>query len=170
MTVHPDNINFLSNLGFRFTVRKLPNVNWFVQSAMIPGLTLPDAEHPTPFQMTYRPGRTVEFDPLTISFKVDEDLNTFIELANWMRGIGFPESYQEYESNVNTGLQDAVFSDATLMILNSNMNPSHEINFIDIFPINVSALEFNSTSGDVEYITVQASFRYLRYEIRKIAR
>jgi|DEB0MinimDraft_6_1074348.scaffolds.fasta_scaffold01748_4 hypothetical protein len=164
----PNNINMMSQLGFRFHVRKLPNVNWFVQSVMLPGLTVPDAEHATPFQITYRPGRTVEYDPLAVEFKVDEDLKTFIEIMNWMRGIGFPESYDEYKNNVGTGLQDAVMSDATLMILNSNMNASHECTFYDIFPINMSALQFNSTSSDVDYLSVQVSFRYLRYEIKSL--
>lgn len=165
----PSNINMLSNLGFRFHVRKLPNINWFVQGVTLPGMTIPDAEHPTPFQISYRPGRTVEYDPLIVEFKVDEDLLTFIEIMNWMRGIGFPESYDEYKDNVGTGLQDAVMSDATLMILNSNMNSTHECTFIDLFPINVSPLQFNSTSSDVDYLTVTASFRYLRYEIKPLS-
>lgn len=161
----PDNINMLSNLGFRFQVRKLPDVNWFVQSATVPGMTLPDAEHPTPFQITYRPGRTVEFDPLIIEFKVDEDLKTFMQLNDWIRGLGFPESYKEYSDNVNTGELDAVMSDASLLILNSNMNVTHEAKFLDLFPINISPLQFNSTSSDVDYLSVTATFRYLRYEL-----
>jgi hypothetical protein len=165
----PDNINMLSNLGFRFNVRKLPNINWFVQGVNLPGMTVPDAEHATPFQITYRPGRTVEYDPLVIEFKVDEDLNTFIELTNWIRGIGFPESFDEYADNVGTGLQDAVFSDATLMIFNSNMNATHEATFIDLFPINVSPLQFASTSSDVDYLTVTASFRFVRYELSSLS-
>tara|TARA_R110002074_G_scaffold230284_1_gene401829 strand:- start:310 stop:828 length:519 start_codon:yes stop_codon:yes gene_type:complete len=171
MPAHPENINFLSNLGFKFSVRKLPNVSWFVQTVSVPGMSLPEAEHPTPFQMTYRPGRTVEFNPLMVTFKVDEEINAFIELTNWMRGIGFPESYSEYKKNTQgqNAQGDAVVSDATLMILNSNMNATHEITFLDLFPIEVAPLEFASTSGDIEHLTVSASFRYLRYDIRKIS-
>ena len=165
----PDNINMLSNLGFRFNVRKLPTVSWFIQNVNLPGMTIPEAEHPTPFQIGYRPGRTVEFDPLVVDFKVDEDLKTFIELVDWARGIGFPESYKEYADNVSTGGPDAVMSDATLMIFNSNMVATHNITFIDMFPINISPLQFNSTSTDVDYLSVTASFRYLRYDISTVS-
>ena len=168
MPDNPENINFLSNLGFKFSIRKLPNISWFVQSVSLPGIVVPSAEHPTPFQMTYRPGRTVEYNPLLISFKADEELNTFIELTNWMRGIGFPESYGEYSRNVRgqNSHPDAVMSDGTLMILNSNMVPTHEVQFFDLFPIELSPLEFNSASSDIEHLTVQATFQYLRYDIR----
>src|SRR5690606_103637 len=45
----PSNNNFLSPLGFHFSVRKLPNVNFFVQRVRIPSISLPPADTPNPF-------------------------------------------------------------------------------------------------------------------------
>ena len=36
----PINKNFLSQLGFKFVINKTPNINYFVQSINIPGITL----------------------------------------------------------------------------------------------------------------------------------
>ena len=40
LDTQPTNKNFLSPLGFRFTIKKAPNLNFFVQSVNIPTLSL----------------------------------------------------------------------------------------------------------------------------------
>lgn len=69
-----------------------------------------------------------------------------------------------------TKMSDAYMSDATLVILNSNMNPNFEIVFEDLFPTSLSELNFDTTLADVEYITATATFRYISYTYRKIDR
>lgn len=166
-TREPDNVNFLSPLGFRFTVRKLPHVVWFVQEVVIPSLSLGEAVQPNPFGYAYQPGDKITYDPLRISFKVDEDMITWTELHEWMVGIGAPESYEQYATNLRRG-GDAIISDATLIILNSVKNPKFEITFKDLFPTSLGELRFNSTDSDVNYLTVDATFRYLNFTYRRI--
>ena len=42
------------------------------------------------------PGDKLTYADLTLSFFVDEDLENYIEVHNWLRGLGFPESIQEF--------------------------------------------------------------------------
>jgi hypothetical protein len=48
------------------------------------------------------------------------------------------------------------------------MNPQMEFHFYDAFPTTLSALEFDSAVGDLEYFTATASFRYVNYEIKNL--
>ena len=184
----PENVNYVSPVGFRFTIRKMPNVNWFVQAANIPGLTIGEALHTMPPIDRYLPGDTLVYDMFNLTFKVDEDFTNWMELQEWMVGLGAPEGSEQFSKYVgdskvtvdrpyarrtdstNINFRDAYMSDAELLILNSNMNPNFEITFLDMFPITLSELNFDTTLTDVEYLTATATFRYLSYTYRKIDR
>jgi hypothetical protein len=182
----PENMNYVSPVGFRFSIKKMPNVNWFVQAANIPGVTLGEAIHNMPPIDRYLPGEKLTYDPLNLTFKVDEDFANWIEIQKWLIGLGSPQSSEQFRTymgdpklNVDrdayrrpdpTKMSDAYMSDATLVILNSNMNPNFEIVFEDIFPTSLSELNFDTTLADVEYITATATFRYISYTYRKIDR
>ena len=166
----PTNDNFLSPVGFRFSIRKIPHVNWFLQSATIPGITLGEAIQPTPFLDTAQPGEKLTFDPISITFKVDEDLKNWVELYEWMVGLGTPTEFDEYDRNIREHGREAIVSDATLTTMNSVMNPNFEILFRDVFPLSLGELAFDTTMADIDYVTGTATFRYRDYEFRKIAR
>ena len=163
----PDNQNFLSPVGFRFIIRRLPHVNWFLQTVSIPGITLGEAILPTPFIDTALPGEKLTYDPLAITFKVDEDLKNWSELQEWLIGLGSPESFEEYRSHLSQKGSEAITSDATLTTLNSNMNANFEITFQDLFPTSITELMFDSTQADIDYLTASATFRYVKYQFKK---
>jgi len=182
----PENMNYVSPVGFRFSIKKLANVNWFVQAANIPGVTLGEAIHNMPPIDQYLPGEKLTYDPLNLTFKVDEDFTNWMELKDWMVGLGSPEGSEQFRKYVEdpklevdrpvyqrpsaSKISDAYMSDATLVILNSNMNPNFEITFKDLFPTSLSELNFDTTLADVEYITATATFRYISYTYKKINR
>ena len=159
-SAQPSNINLLSPVGFRFNVEFIPMTNWFLTSVTLPGISLCEAAHPTPLMPTQVPGNDLTFDPLIVTFLVDEDLNNWRELYDWLIGVGFPNEYTEYKTQ-KTDKQ--IYSDASLTILNSNMNANYVIHFKDLFPTNLSEVLFDSASADIEGIKASATFRYLSY-------
>jgi len=160
----PDNINLLSPVGFRFNIEYLPKTNWFLTSANLPGITLGEVVQPTPLMPTQVPGNDLTWEPLNITFLVDENLNNWRELYDWLIGIGFPNEYSEYKNQK----ANQIYSDATLTILNSNMNANYIIQFKDLFPTSLSEVAFDSASADIEGIKATASFRYLTYSYEKV--
>ena len=68
-----ENRNFLSPIGFKFLLAKYPKVDYFCQSASLPGMTLGIQQQPTPFRSLPLEG-FLEYEPLTINFLVDENL------------------------------------------------------------------------------------------------
>ena len=59
-------------------------------------------------------------------------------------------------------------STLVLTILTSAMNPQMEFHFNEAFPTSVSALDFDSSVGDLEYFTATAAFRYTNYEVKNL--
>ena len=164
-----ENRNFLSPIGFKFVLAKYPKVAYFAQTANIPSMNLGIQNQPTPFRSLPLEG-FMEYDPLTLSFLVDEDLENYLILHNWIRALGTPDSTTE-RKEFRLKMQQLfgnndLYADATLMVLNSNYNHNFDVVFEDLIPIGLNALEFNATVDGTEYAMAQVSFRYLAYRIR----
>lgn len=164
----PVNKNFLSPLGFRFFVQKLPNVNFFIQKVNIPGLMMgATPEAPNPFVKIPYSGEHLLYNEFRVTFRVDEDMQNYLEIHNWLRGLGFPDDFAEYRGILNEDpmLGGGLKSDATLIITTNGKSPNVECVFNDIFPIALSDLDFATTDATVNYIEVTATFRYTEYKI-----
>ena len=168
-----DNRNFLSPVGFKFSLKRAPGVAFFCNQANIPSLDLGIAEQPTWLKNIDVPGDKIQFGDLSLRFLVDEDLVNYMELQRWIRGLGYPESMDEFrklegEATLpgnfgNAG--DDIYSDGTLQILSSNLVPSFQVVFTDLFPYTLSTVTFYATDTDIEYFTADVSFKYTIYNL-----
>jgi len=186
----PDNLDYLSPTQFKFNIHQLPKVEFFCTAANVPAINLGEAIFPTPYKQIPVMGDTLTYDNLSISFIVDENLENYIELHEWLTAIGFPKDREQFttfrsstaDSPVITqGVSDdrglttgssqlstsarGMFGDAILTILTNKNNPVVEVRFQDLFPVALGALDFTQVATDVEYISVTADFSYKIYEI-----
>ena len=163
----PSNTNFLSPLGFKFQIKKTPNLNFFVQSVNLPSVSIGTIDVSTPFSRIPLPGDKVTFGQLDVTFKVDENMENYLEIYNWIISLGRPDNFTDgaplYTAPPMSGT--GVNSDLTLVILTSAMNGNKIINFLDAHPVNLTDITFDSTLSDVEYVTATVSFDYRRFTI-----
>ena len=100
-----------------------------------------------------------------------------MEIQNWIRGLGYPESLQEFDDLDKAGEifgryagdQDKIYSDGTLSVLTNSLVPSFQIFFKDLFPYDLSTLSFDATQTDQEYFTADVSFKYTIYTINDMS-
>ena len=172
-----ENRNFLAPTGFKFNLKRSPGAAFFCNQANIPDISLGVTEQPNYLRQIPIPGDMMDFGDLNIRFMVDEDLKNFMEIQNWIRGLGFPESVQEYRDLASSGplprrdyvqSGDDIYSDGTLQILSSNFNAKFNVNFKDLFPTSLTTLTFDATDTDIEYFTADASFKYTAYELTNL--
>ena len=180
----PEQLDYASPTQFRFGVHQLPKVEFFTVTANLPGISAGTATQSTPFKDIPLMGEKITYENLSISFIVDEYLENYISLHNWMVGIGFPEKREQFQifrdvtSNTpasgktppvdlaGKAIPDkSLFSDAFIQILSNKNNPIVEVNFENAFPISLSALDFSQAATDVEYMVATAEFAYQIYEI-----
>ena len=171
-----DNRNFLSPTGFKFGLKRSPGVAFFCNQANIPSLDLGVAEQPSYLKDIPIPGDKMQFGDLNLRFLVDEDLVNFMEIQNWMRGLGFPESLAEFNDLKNEAIlgpmgksTEDVYSDGTLQILSSNLIPKFQVVFNDLFPYSLSTVTFDATDTDIEYFTADVGFKYTLYQITDLS-
>ena len=165
----PDNFNYFNPVGFKFEVDKLPNVNFFCQSATLPGLPLGAATQVNPFRDIPTPGDKILFEELTIRFIVDEELQNWLEMKEWIYGLGYPNSQEEYgELSKGIKLKGDKYSDGILMILTSHKNAQIKVTFQDLWPVTLSGLQLDSSVAEVDYVTADATFAYTIYNVERI--
>ena len=163
------NRNFLAPVGFKFTLAKYPKVDFFSNSARIPEITLGTAIEPSYLKDIDIPGEKLTYGDLTIRFLVDENMENYMAVHNWLKGVGFPETPQQFKDQTtdSEGIREekGVFSDGSLHILNSNFQNVAIVKFQDLFPVGLTSLEFDATETDINYFTAEATMRYTVYNI-----
>ena len=185
----PTKQDYADPTKFKFSILKLPKVEYFCTAINLPGISLADNySQPTPFRDIPLPGEKLSYDRLNMTFLVDENLENYQEIHGWLRGLGFPGGYDEFKNLLDAGsdrfptsknsrLGDAgrggkfaapdtggLFSDATLNILTSKNNPVTEVRFQDVFPISLSGLQYSQQNNDTEYLTATVTFDYKMYD------
>tara|TARA_B100000941_G_C28333738_1_gene462997 strand:+ start:23 stop:574 length:552 start_codon:yes stop_codon:yes gene_type:complete len=163
------NRNFLAPVGFKFSLSKFPKVSFFSNTARIPDITLGTAIQSTYLKDIDIPGEKLTYGELNVRFLVDENLENYMKIHNWLTGLGFPESAQDFidKTTNENGIRDLKeqFSDGSLHILNSNFNDIAVVKFRDLFPIYLTSLEFDATESDINYFTADVTFKYTIYDI-----
>lgn len=183
----PTEMDYASPSQFKFSLTKLPKVEYFCTEVNIPGLQLGSATQLTSLRDIPLPGTKLDFGDLILTFLVDEKFENYEEIYTWLRGLGFPGEHGEYSNltaagrnrfptqgkgNVNTNAgregsatpQGPIMSDATLSILSAKNNVIKEVRFRDVFPVSVSGVGFSTQASDVSYLTSSVTFKYLMYD------
>ena len=191
ITREPEKRDYASPVQFRFKCTKLPLVEFFVQSANIPGINLGSATQTNPLYDIPLPGDKITYAALDMSFLVDENLNNYKEIHDWILGLGFPSNNQQFQdlqsagsdrfpgssrSTAATGTstpqplnEGGIYSDAILTVLNSKNIAKTEIRFQNVYPISLGSLSYDIKASDVDYLQVSASFNYMYYDIVQVS-
>ena len=172
-----ENRNFLSPAGFKFTLKRSPKVAFFSNEANIPDLNLGVAVQTSYLKDIDLPGDKIVFGDLNLRFLVDENLENYMEIQNWIRGLGYPENLQQFAELQNQGIiqgnyvQDRqnIYSDGTLQVLTSSSIPNFQVVFKDLFPYSLGTLTFDATQTDVQYFTADVGFKYTMYNITDLS-
>jgi len=186
-TREPAKLDYASPVQFRFKCSKLPTVEFFCQTANIPGISIGSASMPTGLKDIPIPGEKVSYQDLAISFLVDENLNNYKEIHDWIIALGFPQNHTQFadlqaagadrypgstsgaivpETNIAVPLSEGgTYSDATLTVLNSKNIAVTEIRFDNIFPTSLGALSYDVQASDVNYLQASVDFSYMYYDI-----
>ena len=89
-----------------------------------------------------------------------------------VEGLSNPDhqkNFQKYLATVDEKGRDnefaKMFSDARLLVLNSNYRPNCIVNFQELFPTGLTTLEFDASASDINYFTAEVNFKYTLYDI-----
>ena len=159
----PETDNYLMNNSFKLNIERIPQVSYFCQRANIPNISFNIVEQPTPYGVkVYKSGSSYDYSELEISFVVDEKMKNWLEIYNWMRSLS------KAEDNTGAIPIHQHTSSGEIVVITSAYQPLLAVTFEDLFPINLSGIDFDSTTTDTEPVIASATFRYTSYKIQAI--
>jgi hypothetical protein len=173
-----ENRNFLSPIGFKFTIDRMRGVEFFCQSASIPAVSLGSADTATRLNKIKNPGDELQYEDLFLRFLVDENMKNWYQVHDWMREIATPYSTREFKYNrgdiKSVNKREATYDyasannqwrcDCSLFILSSNYRVVSEFIFRDAWPSSLSTLNFDASTPDINYFTAEVSLKYNYYD------
>lgn len=170
-----DNLNINS---YRVDIVKLPNFNFKLKTVDTPSITLNAIESPNPFQKMRVPGDSIEYGNLSLTFIIDEGLYNYTAIINWINGLSFPDSFEQFKNMVNDkdiiqvnerskSYTNRETSDINIHLLSNHKNSNIKLKIFNAFPISLSGISLSNNNTDAQIIeaTVDFSFTGMTYTI-----
>ena len=148
-------INYNQAIGtsFKLEIPDFKEVNYFVQTTELPGMTMSGVDAPFDNHATHVPSNRIEYDPLNFTCLVDEDFENYNRVRLWMHQIVVTEPVVDQ------------MKDITLHVLNSNKNPIRAIKFYKAYPTMISAIPLESSTSDATPVVCSMTFRYQFFDM-----
>ena len=184
----PTVFNYSQSNQFRVYLSIFPKTEWFVVRANIPAVTLGQGVQATRLIDMPIVGDKLTYDQFYFTFMVDEKLENYMEMHNWMMNIGFPERYDQFQGQVRPdgtirpvgktmdpkvagfGKESDrdLYSDISMFILSSKNNPVVNVKMYEAFPVNLTNIEYSQQESDTTYAECTATFAYSFFTMNSV--
>ena len=158
--------DFLKNNGFTFSLERLPQTMFRVVACDVPAISIPAPVGGFPGATQYFSGTNEEFDELSMSFLVDDDLKNYEEIYRWITQQKFAVRKKEFTPK--NEVESFLYSDGTLVTMNNASNPNRVFSFKNLFPVSLGNLHFDTSVTEPQPVTCEVNFRYSYIELKAI--
>ena len=169
--------NTLYGNHYRFAIERLPDLTFFVQSVSSPTVSGSAQTQETPFAFAHHPTSRLNYGDISVTYLVDASFKTYFSLYYWMRGYGFPHDFDEVKrfrakqlsnNRVNPRARPVELEKTTASI--SILTPDTasivaEINIDEVFPTELTRLDFASTNTEAPVLTTTATFSCSTFDV-----
>ena len=171
----PEIFDYAQNSQFRVSFPNYPKVEYFCSAITIPGISLTAVDRPTSLANIPMVGDTVTYENFDMTFLVDEKLENYREIYDWMINIGFPDNHAQFRSQERRdsgGMQRLgdreLYDDLMITVLSSKNNPVVRLRLYEAWPVQLGGLEYTQTETDVTYLTCDVSWAYMYYDFKSL--
>lgn len=168
--------NGLLGNHFRFVLEALPDLTFFAQAVTVPAISSTHINRPTPFTSVREVGDHLNYDSFNVTYLIDGAFKTYASLYWWLKGYGFPHSYDEVKAFrelrakriavPQPQVKDVEKTSAILHILQPDTEKIiAEIQFTDVFPTTLTELQFASTDADAPLLKATVTFECTVFDL-----
>ena len=163
---YPTTSNLLTANQFKFNTSRIPILSEYTIGVNVPSIEFISTELKTSFGVNIptATGKYI-FEDLTVAFLVDEEIESWREIYEWLRRLGPMNEVSEDIMYENCYDSTTV---GELTILNSAYQPKFKYNFYNMFPISLTGFSFATTAADSVQLQASATFRYSYYDMSVI--
>lgn len=163
-----ENFNYLQPTSFKLVIdrRNYPNLEFFCQTITHPGMIINPVELGIPRLAGLPiPGESLTFNELSTNVILDENLEGYSEMYNWILRLINTNMGNVGRGGMNSDTSTPTYADITLSILSSHNNQTKQIRYIDCIPTALGDIQFESTADGQTFITFAATFRFNYFKL-----
>lgn len=134
------NQNSALTSNFRMQIKKIPDVEYFLTSTVLPGVDCQPIDVPNPVAHLYVAGLKLQYSSFRAEFLVNENLSNYMSVYRWIRSFAIPNDKS------TSGQKDIynAYTDISLNVLDNESNYLYTINLVNCFPIGLSPVKYDS--------------------------
>lgn len=156
----PKTIDLAQVNKFKLTLQNYPYLEYFVQQINLPGVTIPEFTQPSFYTAIRRPATTINYEDLSVTFLVTEDLQNWLQIYDWMTRIVPTRSFNEILQP-----EPLIYTDITLNVLSNKSNRVMDVYYKQCWPKSLTGITFDTTTPDAAHITATVVFGYSGYTV-----
>jgi len=162
----PTTSSLLTANQFKFSVDRLPIFTNYVTGVNAPSIEFVSADLQTAFGVNIptATGKYI-FEDISATFLVDENMESWRELYEWIRRLG---PMNEDSADIMYNNCNDSTTTGELLIKNSAYNNKFKFKFYNMFPISLTGFSLTTTSSDSMQVMSSATFRYSYYDITNL--
>jgi len=172
-----ENTNSLYGNHYKFAIDRLPDLTFFVQSVQTSSVSGGQALQQTPFSTLHHPSDRLSFGTIQVTYLIDAHFKNYFSLYYWMKGYGFPHSFDEVVQfrnkqrtlvgNVRPIVHTLETTHAVLSVLTPDTSAIvAEIHYEGLFPMELSSLQFQTTDSDAPLLSTTCTFSCSVFDIK----
>lgn len=188
LSLSSDTFNLFPAAPASFLLRfeRMPYLSFVVQEVALPGISAVAPQVALPgVNVRYQPDR-LTYEPLQVTFLVDEEFRVHRELHQWLAGMtgrddrstltaAFVNDQAEFvwgtgPATSGKRLAETSRTTAGLTIVNESKIPILRVLFYNLYPTAVGPVQFSVTVDPLTTLTSTATFEYDFYSIVEIRR
>ncbi len=170
----PSIINPLTLHSFELNIVKVPKLTYFLHDVNIPSISLPTKNIDTPFSVIPQHGDKIDFESLNVRFLIDEKLENYKSLYEWIMLCGFPNDNTEVNKwktkwfDYRAELTDSEYgmkSDATLALRKDNGEICAVFHFEDLVITSLGTVSLTTENSESVNLFCDASFAFRSFKL-----
>lgn len=152
--VNIQDVSLLSPNKYQVVINAFGEVGFWATTVKIPDITMGVTYLKTNTNLNWtQPGDKLEFEPLFVTFPIDENMIAWRKLKEWMKEITENEDVTSR------------FSDMSIIILTNNSNPNLRFVFKDAFPCRISSPTMTADEGEDQPLFCTVQFNFVTFDI-----
>ena len=155
--------NTISTNNHKFMLNKNGTrvFNWQIQDFSIPNLQITRARATSSPKVANwdLPGTGLMFDDLEVTFLLDENIESWIEIYRWIKELVEPYGHQK-ERIIPTE------STISIHLMNNNRSSTGKIfNFHRVWPVFLGGIKFSTTNEEPDELSCTVTFKYDTFDL-----
>jgi hypothetical protein len=144
--------------NYTLVLERIKGVTYGLQTCELPAITLSERTISTAPMLDYQtPGEKLIFDKLNISFIVDDNLDNYMEIVDWLWECVNPNK------GASRVTERELTSDAMLTVYNKHKVAVRHFRFHDAYPAMLGPLMFSNAGQTNNHITCTLTMSYSHY-------